>query len=268
MKRTLLLPPKRPAQVNYRSDFAVPTSAQLHTPIAQLWTPNLFDCPNAPPSQSDAERGHTIAETLLCNQGLYVYDFRAQLMVYASSGIEQLLGYSVANFTADFHYACIHSEDLPIVTEATVLANKYVLVHLRDPLSDLVFSVDYRIRHVQGHWLRVLQQNFIMSRDPSGAVVGQAAILTDISTHKHTHDVRFNLNRPDFTAFVREEQLHKLPVPLSNREQTIVALVLEGLTSCAIAQRLSLSTTTVQTHRRNIRHKVGTHSLHRLLQHL
>lgn len=240
----------------------------LHAPIANVWSPNLFAHPNAPASQDAAEHGKQLAAALLHTQGLYVYDHRAKLTLFVSPGVERLLGYTADEFTMAFHYAVIHPDDLPIVTEATILANKYVTERLTDPLPGLVFSVDYRLRHALGHWVRVLRQNVILSRDTNGAVVGLAGILTDITAHKQTHDVRFHMNRPDFVDFVRQHQIRSLPMPLSEREQEVLALVLEGLTSRQIGARLFVSPATVQKHRQNIRIKVGSHNLHQLLQHL
>ena len=48
---------------------------------------------------------------------------------------------------------------------------------------------------------------------------------------------------------------------LSAREREIIALVREGLTTRAIAERLSLAEFTVSTHRRNLMHKLGVHGM-------
>ncbi|TGE23816.1 hypothetical protein E5K00_00955 [Hymenobacter aquaticus] len=241
---------------------------RLHAPVASVWTPDLFDHPDAPPSQLAMEVGQRLASAILHTQGVYVYDIRAKLTLFVSAGVERMLGYPSTDFTTDFHYALIHPDDLPIVTEASILANKYVTERLDDPLSGLVFSVDYRMRHRRGHWVRVLRQNIIVARDTNGAVVGLAGILTDITAHKSTNDVRFHMNRPDFAAFVRRQQVESLPEPLSTREQEIMGLLLEGLTSKEIGEKLFISPTTVQKHRQNIRLKVGSHNVHQLLQHL
>ena len=48
---------------------------------------------------------------------------------------------------------------------------------------------------------------------------------------------------------------------LSARERQIISLVREGLTTRAIAQRLSLAELTVSTHRRNLMQKLGVHGM-------
>ena len=47
------------------------------------------------------------------------------------------------------------------------------------------------------------------------------------------------------------------PVQLSGREQEIITLIAEGYTNAAIAEKLFLSPHTVNTHRKNIMHKLG-----------
>lgn len=48
---------------------------------------------------------------------------------------------------------------------------------------------------------------------------------------------------------------------LGAREREVLQLLAEGLTSSQIAQRLSVSTSTVETHRRNIMRKLDLHSV-------
>ncbi len=48
---------------------------------------------------------------------------------------------------------------------------------------------------------------------------------------------------------------------LGPREREVLQLLAEGLTSSQIAQRLSVATSTVETHRRNIMRKLDTHNV-------
>jgi DNA-binding NarL/FixJ family response regulator len=54
---------------------------------------------------------------------------------------------------------------------------------------------------------------------------------------------------------------HSAGVSLSPREREVLQLLAEGLSSPAIAKRLFIATTTVETHRRNIMGKLGIHSV-------
>ena len=256
----LRFPPLEPAPA------AGPDAAGAGVPWTDVWSPELYDDPTAGPDADGAALGQRLAATLLATQGLYIFDHRAKQTLFVSAGVERLLGYPAACFTMAFHYGLIHPDDLPIVTEATVLVNRYAIEHRRECLADLVMAVDYRLRHAAGHWVRVLRQNFVLKRDPSGAVVVIGGLFTDITAHKHTHDVRFQVNRPDFADFVRRHR--PATAVLSAREQEVLALMLDGHTSRRIAAQLCISPATVDTHRRNLRRKIQSTRLHHLLQHL
>ncbi len=240
---------------------------RIYAPIASVWTPDKYAEPDAPPSRLAADLGRQLARQLAQHQGLYVSDHRAGVMVYVSAGVERLLGHPAATFAAR-QYELIHPDDLPVMAAATVLVNRYIDQHPHDPMPDMLLAIDYRLRHAAGHYVRVLRQNLILSREVNGALVGSAGILTDITHHKLTTDVRFHCNQPGFAAFARRQQLQAVPATLSEREQQVLALVLEGLTSQQISERLRLSATTVSTHRRNIKRKVGSHDPFHLLRHL
>jgi DNA-binding NarL/FixJ family response regulator len=59
---------------------------------------------------------------------------------------------------------------------------------------------------------------------------------------------------PDSEDF---ESVNCDPIKLSEREQEIITLIAEGHTNTAIAEKLFLSPHTVNTHRKNIMHKLG-----------
>lgn len=65
------------------------------------------------------------------------------------------------------------------------------------------------------------------------------------------HQVDIDPESEDFDSFSCE------PVKLSEREQEIITLIAEGHTNTTIAEKLFLSPHTVNTHRKNIMHKLG-----------
>jgi DNA-binding CsgD family transcriptional regulator len=57
-----------------------------------------------------------------------------------------------------------------------------------------------------------------------------------------------------------KEPLSCEPITLSDREYEVIALIAEGLSYTRIADQLHLSAHTVNTHRRNIMHKLGVNN--------
>jgi DNA-binding NarL/FixJ family response regulator len=67
----------------------------------------------------------------------------------------------------------------------------------------------------------------------------------------------------DLTAAIQpllaaQTEADPTPAPLTSRERQVFALIGRGLTNRAIAEQLGLSLRTVESHRKNITHKVGT----------
>jgi DNA-binding NarL/FixJ family response regulator len=63
----------------------------------------------------------------------------------------------------------------------------------------------------------------------------------------------------DMTKLIKEP-LSCEPITLSDREYEVIALIAEGLSYTRIADQLHLSAHTVNTHRRNIMHKLGVNN--------
>ena len=57
-----------------------------------------------------------------------------------------------------------------------------------------------------------------------------------------------------------------IDLPLNPREKEVLALIVQGLTSKQIAEKLSISKSTVETHRKNIREKTGAKSTAELIR--
>ncbi|RZK61950.1 MAG: hypothetical protein EOO59_03835 [Hymenobacter sp.] len=190
-------------------------------------------------------------------------------MCFVSEGVARLTDVPVAEFTGERNFALIHPNDLPIVQEATRLFNQllYAYRHVIGP--DIMASADYCLCPANGGCRRVLRHNSVLEREPeTGNPVLVAAILTDITAHKHTHDVRFHLNPPEFAGFVARQPHPRAQPVLTARERQVMELVTEGLTSRQIAEQLFLSEYTVGTHCRNALAKLDSRGLRHLLQHL
>jgi DNA-binding NarL/FixJ family response regulator len=70
------------------------------------------------------------------------------------------------------------------------------------------------------------------------------------------------LSQRAISAYVGQPRQVLEPVqsPLTSREQEILGLAAEGHSSSVIAERLSISRRTVETHRANIMKKLGLHN--------
>ena len=210
-----------------------------------------------------------LAATLLTTKFVYVYDYLSQALVFVSAGVEQLLGERPAAtaLTLDWFARRLHPDDAPAVAQAQALVGEYLRTRTAALLPNFLFSLDYRLRHANGHYRRVLHECLLLEREPGpGAIRRTLSLFTDLTWHKLTHEVRFHVNQPDFAPFAARQQ--PAASRLSARERQVLALVLQGLTSRQIAYHLKLSEGTIKAHRRNLLRKAATHSFHELLSHL
>lgn len=208
-----------------------------------------------------------LGQHLLRTQFLLVARLPDLQVLFCSPGVEHLLGCAPADFSFEWLYSRMHPDDAPLVAEATALSARFA-DHCRHGISGHVFSVDYRLRHTAGHWVRVLRQNFPVHLDEEGKLVLVGSIYTDITHHKITNDLRFHFSHPDFAAWVHTAVASTKADTLSTREQAVLGLVLRGYTSQQIAEQLYVSCHTITTHRRNIGRKLGNRDLSNLLRHL
>jgi DNA-binding CsgD family transcriptional regulator len=218
------------------------------------------------PAQSALDAASAVAEHMLSKQFSMAYDVRVQQTIFVSAGVQLLLGIQPEAFSLEDLYARMHPDDAPLVAQATALAAEFSK-ELGPACHDQVFSVDYRLRHQAGHYVRVLRQNFMLQLDAEGTPVVIGGIYTDLTHHKRTNEVRFYSSHPSFAAWLTQ-RVQRTEADLSQREQQVLDLVLQGLSSAEIAERLCVSRHTVNTHRRNIHRKEPARDLSRLLQHL
>ncbi|SMB88088.1 transcriptional regulator, LuxR family [Hymenobacter roseosalivarius DSM 11622] len=239
------------------------TLALIRRTWQQLHTEELIALP---PAETVREAVEALGQHLLRTQFMLVTQLPELQVHFCSPGVETLLGCPPAEFSFEWLYARMHPDDGPLVAEATALSARFA-DHCRHELQGHVFSIDYRLRHQDGHWVRVLRQNFPVRLDEDGKLVLVGSIYTDITHHKVTTDIRFHFSHPGFAAWVRTAAPPEADT-LSPREQAVLGLVLRGYTSQQIAEQLYVSSHTISTHRRNIGRKLGNRDLSHLLSHL
>ncbi|MDO7852478.1 LuxR C-terminal-related transcriptional regulator [Hymenobacter convexus] len=204
-----------------------------------------------------------LASCLLPSQFLVAFDLWEQRCCYASPQAETLLGYSSEQMSLALLYDAIHPDDLPLVTRASELAMEFMQLTGQPaaaarPPFPIGFSIDYRLRCRNGHYRRVLRHNFVLAHSETGHPLITGSLFTDITGHKTSSDVRFSLDHPDFAQWLRTRkgERERTGDELSIREQEILARMLAGETTAAIADSLFISYFTVKTHRRNILRKM------------
>lgn len=110
---------------------------------------------------------------------IYVYDQVQHKNAYTNRCIGQKLGYSqddIKQMGADLMPTLIHPDDLP-----KVFTHFSAIRELED---DEVATLEYRLRHNDGHWVWLLSHDTVYARDASHKVTHHIGAASDITAQK------------------------------------------------------------------------------------
>lgn len=191
--------------------------------------------------------------------GAAIFDNSQSTYSYASRSLELMLGYPATTYLQGglpFAFSLVHPDDLPGLI--------YILekeAHLLDVLSaaerlEHRSSYDYRLRHADGHYIRVWQRNQILTLDQAGNLLRRLSLITDVSHLKRDDSQMLSLyqGRGTLVSYVYNtlERSFSACRFLSHRERDVLRLLSHGGGSQQIADTLNISVHTVETHRRNM----------------
>lgn len=204
------------------------------------------------------------------DQFCYVFDLNERHILFCH-GIQDVLGYREEDFTFNFMISknYIHPDDFAQVFDFTgaVLrfSKKYPLA-----LAKSCFSFIYRVKNNLGDYRCILNQTQAMRVDSSGKLIYGISRVTDIEDLHHFDGVEIEFythdqHNQDFIDLLTGQNNNKLTL----REKEIINLLMEGLNSREIAEKLDRSVHTVNTIRNHVLRKTGknnTASLIRFVQ--
>lgn len=199
----------------------------------------------------------------------YIFDIARLKFSFMSPEIKKVLGYEAEDMDVAFFISKIHPDD-----QAVFLNHENTVVDFfkKLPLEKIPFykvSYDYRVQHKAGNYVRILQQVVTLQHDDDKNVQVTLGVHTDITHFKSTNTSTLSFiglnNEPSYYN-VEVAQLYKPSKQLfTKREKEILSLLLKGLQTTAIAEKLFISKYTVNTHRKNILSKTNTKSTVELL---
>jgi len=199
-------------------------------------------------------------------QGFYLTNLLTMQVHFVSESMTDLIGVKPEAFQLSSLLTRVHPEDFHrhSLARSMVVKRGYELLMKRDGIS--VHSTITRIRDASDHFTHHLFQVFsFFSESPSRTVYFLLVLtpLTSFKLEKHGYHNYIGENRAMFRY--PDEELLKTGLLFSDREFEIIKLIAHGLGSEQIADKLSLSVNTVNTHRRNILKKTKKSTTHELV---
>jgi DNA-binding CsgD family transcriptional regulator len=194
----------------------------------------------------------------------WIYDVRTLGFVYVSNNARRVLGYEAQQYLEggiEFVNAGMHPEDLPVFWRLMKRIWDFLLALPAWQRKQYRFTCDYRLRKPDGGYARILDQTSVLQLDGQGHITHLLGTSSDISCWKKGGELVASLLSPEDGAcwfYTPEEEKLQPSPPLSKRELEIVKLLADGCSSKFIAQQLSLSFHTVNTHRQKMITKTNT----------
>jgi hypothetical protein len=196
------------------------------------------------------------------DQFFYIGDLNKMDILFVSKRSVQMMGIQPEEIRPDVFFKVIHPDDL--IRAGLGRIRLFKMAHEVSVAKDgySLMSSSFRMLNAQGTYSNILMQFYVFYTK----LPYESAFLIKIHTridgcrklkcayHYYTgHDLSY-FRYPD-------EELLMTGVPYSNRELEIIHLILSGLNSYQIADKLFINPQTVYTHRRNILKKAGKKSL-------
>lgn len=190
----------------------------------------------------------------------FVFNVNNPKIEYMSPLVKEVLGYEPDEIDVPFLMDKIHPEDIPWFLNFENKVGCFFRELTIDQVPNYKVSYDYRIRKLNGEYIRILQQVLVIDYDTDGIIIRTLGVHTDISNIKSPSATGANsklsfigLNGEPSYYDVNVEELFKISkTQVTKREKEILYYLLNGSSSSEIANCLFISKLTVDTHRKNL----------------
>lgn len=210
------------------------------------------------------ERAVANPETISLKRYHFIMNCFGNEIEFVSGAVKNILGYDPKDFSTEWLMSVIHPDDVSycMESERKVIAfmdKLYFEDHYR-----FYSKYSYRIRTVNGNYIFINQSYQAIEIDEKGHM-NRSLVFHDVAAHD------FERREDDFKII---DRMKRRPVhienhyDLSKREIEILDLILQGKSSRKIADLLTISEHTVNTHRKHILSKTNVDNFLELKQRL
>jgi PAS domain S-box-containing protein len=183
---------------------------------------------------------------------------------YANGNCKKVFGYDsveVKKMTLPDFLTLVHPDDIAEVQQCFAFINR------SEPYDPVLyrFVLHYRLKHSKGYYINVADEKMSL-QDQNGEYL-HISTIKDVTSEARFHDVKMDIHRSTrgeykkiHTYIPRRSQSDFTP-----RQQDIVNLIDKGFTNQEIANRLSISVSTIKNHKSVLFRKANVKSTIELL---
>jgi DNA-binding CsgD family transcriptional regulator len=196
----------------------------------------------------------------------FILNFFNFSIEYLHPTVEKIYGCKPEEFSLEYFFSRMHPDDAAQMKLKEAAAAEFF--YNRIPPSKILrykSSYTFRIQDENGKWKNILHQCTPVQLSNQGRIHHSLSVHTDVSFMNLLPDDRISFigigGEPSYYSLSTDPEKILEPEAawfLSLREREIVKLMGEGMSSKQISDYLSISTHTVDTHRRNLLKKTGT----------
>lgn len=192
----------------------------------------------------------------------FIFNCESAEIDYISPELKNVLGYEAHEYSIRFLLDYIHSDDHPIFIQHETKALEFCKQLSADLQTKYCVMHNFRLKTKAGHYIWIQQQSYACEVK-DGVLKKTMVIHSNINNFKsyHKHELHFiGLDgHPSYHNIQKSFTLY------TKREQEILRLMVQGLTSLAIAKKLQRSIHTIRNHRKTILEKSKCENVQELL---
>ncbi len=187
------------------------------------------------------------------NQFFYIADLMQVKLLFTSEGSQEIIGIPQESVNPYTFFEFAHPEDQEQLNRAQTKLYQEGQELFNRRKEMFIVSVQIKESNNAGQYIDLLLQTFSFYSEVPGKTVYTMIVATELSGVKINKGQYHYYAGSDLSMFrYPDEALLKEGHEFSARELQILQLISEGKGSWQIADKLSLSVNTVNTHRRNI----------------
>lgn len=193
-----------------------------------------------------------------------IFNLATSTIEYVQDNVTKVLGCSTEEFTTEYSIKNIHPDDVPFFLNIENTAMHFFSQYPPEKLMKYKIRYDYRLKHKNGNYIRILQQIYTIQTSQEGGALRVLNTHTDITHLKPVgRPILSFIGLDDEPSYI-DVELETIFKPakeiLTRREKEILKNLIEGHNSRSLSDKLFLSIETINTHRRNMLRKTKTKS--------
>jgi len=195
----------------------------------------------------------------------YIFNCNKAKIEYVSDSFSAVLGHDKSFFCVENLAELLHPDDFSYFIDFETKVTSFFTQLPADQVMAYKVSYDYRMKHANGTYLRLLHQAVAIQSDANGSVLRVLGIHTDISRLKKENGSTLSFIGLKGQQSFENVCIGVLPNPkrnfvLSAREKEILQYLQQAKTSAEIGSCLFISKATVDRYRKNMLKKTNSKS--------